>query len=318
MRLTVENKLTKTMYDLSEMLRSVTFFSNMDLSPNRLVFSYYNPEKDIGPENGATVKFYYENKPIFLGYVFSVKRDDTDEIQVTAYDQLRYLRAKDSMTIEGMTLDQLIRKIGNSFRLKIGSLEPTGYVLPGAVYENKTLLDMIGQGISDTLYFQKKRFILYDSFGSLTLKNIEKMKLDLLFGDESFMTGYRYTRSIDQDTYTQVKLNKIDRKTSYIRPYVVNSEPEIEKWGVLQYTETAEKDLNEEQIRMLARQILNQKKKETKEFSVNTLGNIAVMGGSSIMVAIGDLAIRKYYAVKEVTHLFQKESYTMRMELIDL
>ena len=61
--------------------------------PGKLTFTTV---ANVGDEftftEGDPVCFYYDDKPIFGGYVFTKKHDKERKIQVTCYDQMRYLK----------------------------------------------------------------------------------------------------------------------------------------------------------------------------------------------------------------------------------
>ena len=48
-------------------------------------------------------------------------------------------------------------------------------------------------------------YVLYDDFGKLCLKNLERMKVGLVI-DEETGENFDYESSIDSDTYNQIKL----------------------------------------------------------------------------------------------------------------
>ena len=50
--------------------------------------------EDMSFQEGDPVCFYYDDKLVFMGYVFTKKRDREHHIEVTCYDQIRYLKNK--------------------------------------------------------------------------------------------------------------------------------------------------------------------------------------------------------------------------------
>ena len=142
---------------------------------------------------------------MFYGFVFSKQRDKTNNIKVVAYDQMRYLKNKDTYVYTNKKASDLVKMISEDFKLKVGVVEDTGYTIPKKVEDNQTLLDMIQNALDDTLVQTKKLFVLYDDFGKLTLKNVETLKLGLVI-DEETGENYDYTSSIDNETYNKIKL----------------------------------------------------------------------------------------------------------------
>lgn len=76
----------------------------------------------------------------FFGFVFKQQRDKGQMITVTAYDQLRYLKNKDTIVYENKTADQFVQMVAADYSLNVGMLENTKYVIESRVEENTSLL----------------------------------------------------------------------------------------------------------------------------------------------------------------------------------
>ncbi len=86
-------------------------------------------------------------------------------------------------------------------------------------------------------------YVLYDDFGKLCLKNLERMKVGLII-DEETGENYDYESSIDSDTYNQIKLTYDNSDTGKREVYMAKDSSNIEKWGVLQYFDTIDEKTN--------------------------------------------------------------------------
>ena len=77
-------------------------------TPGTLKFSI--PKENIGRfEEGDHVALQIDGKDIFYGFVFTKKSSGkSDMVEVTAYDQLRYLKNKDTYVYEDKTAGDLI------------------------------------------------------------------------------------------------------------------------------------------------------------------------------------------------------------------
>lgn len=203
--------------------------------PGRLEFRVIK-DQVISFAEGDLVKLLIDDAPMFQGFVFTKKRNKDGTINVTAYDQLRYLKNKDTITEENLTASDLLKRIAKDFRLQLGMVEDTGYTIETIVEENQTLFDIIQYALDETLMNTKKRFILYDDCGSLTLKNIETLKTDLLIDAET-AEDFDYESSIDTQTYNKVKIAFNNEKTGKRDLYVVQDGEHMNQWGVLQYFE---------------------------------------------------------------------------------
>nr|WP_243157992.1 hypothetical protein [Aminipila terrae] len=191
-------------YEISELITKVTYTDNLNDGCSKLEFSYVNDDLII--TNGSVVRFKYGNANIFNGIAFKVTRSDEKEITVTAYDQLRYCKTKDSIVINGETATDIIKRMCNYLGLHIGSLTNTGYILPVSVQDDKTWLDIIYNALSDTLVGTGKKYALRDEFGLITFRNLDSLKSNLILGDKSLCYDFNYEKSIDDDFYNQIKL----------------------------------------------------------------------------------------------------------------
>lgn len=72
---------------------------------------------------GDRVTFYVDDKPIFMGYVFTKNRDKKHHINVTAYDQTRYLKNKFAYVFKNTAAHEIIKSLCDDFELKTGEFE---------------------------------------------------------------------------------------------------------------------------------------------------------------------------------------------------
>ena len=204
-------------------------------TPGKLTFTVVKDSK-LNFQEGDPVKLTLDGTPMFYGFVFIKSRDKDGTIDVTAYDQLRYLKNKDTITEEGLKASDLLKRIATDFRLNLGTVEDTGYTMETVVEENQTLFDMIQNALDETLLNTGKLYVLYDDVGSLTLKDINSMKTNLLIDMEA-AENFSYSSSIDDATYNKIKLAFNNEKTGKRELYVAQDGEKINQWGVLQYFE---------------------------------------------------------------------------------
>ena len=269
----------------------------------------------INFQEGNPVKFSVNKTPIFYGFVFTKKRTKDGRIQVTAYDQLRYLKNKDTFIEEGLKASELIKRLAKDFRLNTGTIEDTGYKIDVISEENQTLFDMIQNALDETLMNNKKLFVLYDDVGKLTLKNINDMKLDILI-DADTGENYSYESSIDGNTYNKIKLVYEDKDAGKRRRFEAKDSAMINQWGVLQYFEKINTPTG---AANKAENLLGLYDQKTRKLKVeNAFGDIRVRGGSTLIIKLnlGDLLVNNYMTVEKVTHSFKSNNHSMTMDLI--
>jgi len=281
--------------------------------PGKLEFAVYKDE-NISFQEGDPVRFTVDGHNTFYGYIFTKKRNKDNLIKVTAYDQLRYLKNKDTYIYKDKTATELIKMIAEDFKLYIGVLEDTGYKL-SRKEDNKTLFDIIQDALDETVKGSGKLYVLYDNFGKLTLQNIQNMKLDLLICEDT-AEDYDYTSSIDTNTYNQVKLTYENEETGNKDVYIAKDSSSINRWGLLQYLDTLQ---DGENGRAKADALLSLYNKKTRNLDIKgAFGDIRVRAGCSlpIILNIGDIAVQNYMIVDKVKHKFDLNNHTMDLTLI--
>ncbi|MTI56162.1 XkdQ/YqbQ family protein [Geosporobacter ferrireducens] len=286
-------------------------------SPGKLTFSVVKDEV-INFQEGNPVIFKVDGVNIFYGFVFAKARDKDQLINVTAYDQIRYLKNKDTFRYDNKKANELINKIAADFHLQVGSLADTGYVIARRIEDNQTLMDIIYTALDLTVINTGKLYVLYDDFGKLTLRDVETMKVPIIVGDET-AEDFSYQTDIDTDTYNRIKLIQEDKEKEISRSFVLEDKSTINQWGVLQYYEVVDEELNLAQIKAQADNLLKVKNRKNRSLELkNCMGDIRVRSGSSVMVAlkdVGDVSIQQYLLVEKCSHVFSNSEHWMTLEV---
>ncbi|MEK3973731.1 XkdQ/YqbQ family protein [Psychrobacillus sp. FSL K6-1267] len=283
-------------------------------SPGKLTFSVVK-DQALQFEEGNAVRFKKDGQNVFFGFVFTKKRSKDGLISVTAYDQLRYLKNKDTYVYTNKTASEFIKMVANDFRMNTGTIEDTGFKIASRVEDNKTLFDMFQNALDLTMNSTKKMYILYDNNGKLTLRNLEKMKLDLLL-DEETGENFDYTSSIDSNTYNKIKLSYENEKKGKREIYIAQDSKNMNKWGVLQHFETIQEGTNG---KAKADALLALYNRKTRSLNMNkAFGNIYVRGGNMLVVRLNldDVKLMNYMIVENVKHTFNENEHFMDLQLI--
>lgn len=283
-------------------------------TPGKLTFTVVKDSK-LNFQEGDPVKLTLDGTPMFYGFVFIKSRDKDGTIDVTAYDQLRYLKNKDTITEEGLKASDLLKRIATDFRLNLGTVEDTGYTMETVVEENQTLFDMIQNALDETLLNTGKLYVLYDDVGSLTLKDINSMKTNLLIDMEA-AENFSYSSSIDDATYNKIKLAFNNEATGKRELYIAQDGGNMNQWGVLQYFEQIQSATGAAAKADALLGLYNQK---TRKLTVkNAFGRPDIRAGSAVMVSLnlGDIIANQFLVVEKVTHTFRGEEHMMDLSLI--
>ena len=287
--------------------------------PGKATFKIINDGK-VKVTEGDAVRITYGKAKVFFGFVFERNFDTSGEIDITAYDQLRYLTNKDTYQYKNKTASQVIKMLASDFSLKIGknSIADTKYVIKKRTEQNMSLFDIIGNALDITMLNTDQMYVLYSDFDKLTLKNLADMYVKdgngyfVVTGET--LTDYTYKTSIDKDVYNQIKLEKDDKDTGRVVFYPAYDTKNINKWGVLQYFEKLQDGENGANKAKALLKLYNEKT-HTLELK-NVKGNVKVRAGSLICVSmkVGDIKINNPMLVEKAVHTWESSNY--RMDLI--
>lgn len=282
-------------------------------TPGKLTFTA-KFEKKLKIVEGNSVTVSVGGKNVFYGFVFTRQFSKDGMVQYTAYDQLRYLKNKDTMVYKKKTAAQVISTIADRFNLNCGKISDTKH-RSSAVEDNTTLFDMIQNALDETLDSTGKVYVLYDHAGKLCLTDVANMKVNGCLVDSHTGEDFTYKASIDSNVYNQIKLVYENKNKGSYDLYMVRHEKNINKWGVLQYLE----DIDDPDIgKTKAQALLKLYNKVYRTLTIsNVIGNKNVRAGSlvPVLLDLGDMKVASYMMVEKVTHKFSNCKYVMDLEV---
>lgn len=305
--------------ECSTITEKVEYSTNRTGSPGKLTFSLIKAG-DLSFHEGNTVRFSVNGILVFFGYIFSKSKDRWGVIEVTAYDQLRYLKANESYCFKGFTAGQIIERIANQFNLVTGTLEDTGYAIPSLIQEDKSCLDTISKAVDLTTANTGKVFVFFDDGGKLSLRLAENLMTNIIIGSQSLLTDYTYKTDIDSDTYNQIKLVRPNKKTGKGEVVLFRDSETIDKWGLLQKYEKVDEEVNVAQMAEQAQFMLKYYNRVSRTLSAEAIGApelIPLRAGAMIMINVpdlGDISLSKYVLLDKVDHTFENETHTISIE----
>jgi hypothetical protein len=287
-------------------------------TPGKLVFKVLKDDI-LDFSEGSPVRMKADGDNVFFGFVFKQQRAKDQIITVTAYDQLRYLKNKDTKVYEGKTASQFTKMIADDYALNVGTLEDTGYVIESRVEENTSLFEMIANALDLTLTNTGEMYVLYDDFGKLTLKSLSSMYVGVpgayLMIDEETGENFDYTSSIDENTYNKIKLTYDNEDTGYREVYIAQDSSNINKWGILQYFDTLQKGENGQAKADALLKLYNKKTRNLK--ITNALGDNRVRAGSMVVINLdlGDIKLKNWMLVEKCKHTYKEGEHWMDLTL---
>lgn len=275
-------------------------------SPARLEF-VIRSDGSMPLAEGDEVKFVCDGADVFYGYVFSITREIGGRISAVAYDQLRYFRNKDSYAYQQKTAGELLRTIASDYGLKLGEICDTGYSIPSRADCGLTLFDIIGNALDITKCNTGKDFVLYDDCGKINLCEPDKLRVDILIGEEN-AEGFELCSSVDTGVYNKIKISRTRENCTDFD--TAEDREKIAKWGILQYYRSADKEADAASLLDLYGSV------NCSLFIKKARGDIRVRGGSAIAVDVNfnEVSINKYVLVEQSRHEFRDGLHLMSLK----
>lgn len=265
---------------------------------------------------GDTVLFKWKGKELFRGIVFA-RTPDEHTLAFSAYDMLQYLvKNQDVYVFSNQRADQMIKRIANDFQIPTTSIANTGHTIKSLVIKNDTTLyDIILKALKQTKSQTGRHYQLYSKKGKLGLRAWPDPSEVWVLETGVNITGYQYSTSIN-DTATRVVLRRQKDNKTYKASAKDSSG--VNKYGVLQYTETVTDDINQAQLQQRADVRLAEKKGVKKELkNIQAVGIPEVQSGLPVYISIPEAGIKKTYWVDTDRHEFKGTKHTMTIDVVE-
>lgn len=270
-------------------------------------------EGNLDFKEGNVVIALFNDKEIFRGYVFEKSRNKQGIINVICYDQLRYFKNKDCYTYYNKRASDVLGMIATDYGLKTGEIENTGYYIPYRIEDNSTLFDIMFNALKLTRRYTGKDYILYDDCGKICLKNSLNMMGDYYVNKDNCI-DFKYTSSIDRDTYNSIKLVHSDKRSGIYNVFKRENISSIKRFGKLQYYShiSAEVDGN-----YTANELLEQHNRVGRLLRVTAMGDINIRAGNILRVNLdlGDFTVNCFMKCGSVSHSLSDCKHIMTLVL---
>ena len=311
----LESKKAGKIWDLSKNAQSVSWDTNRTGSPGKLTTTLTQIES-ITVNNGDVLRLSEDGKLQFYGYIFTISRNRWGEVDITAYDRLRYLKANASYAFYNMSPEAIISQIAGDLQVPVSTLDPTGYILPSLVESDQSCLDMISDVVQKALLGTGKVYVFFDDGNGLSLREAGNMITDVVLGDKSLVTEYTATEDIDSQTYNSIKLARPNEETGGADVVIVQDSQNIGQWGFLQLYQTVDSALNTAQMTAQAQATLEYYNRELKSLKISALGVPSLRAGQMILANIERINLKQYLLLDKVSHTWESDIHTMEIEAI--
>lgn len=283
----------------------------------KLTFSVMrNSEFELSEGNMVTLSM--DGKNVFRGYIFSMNRDKEGIVAVTAYDQLRYFKNRDTYVYSGKSAAQILKMLADDMGMETGEITDTRYVIPSRVEDNETLFDIVENALDLTLQNTGEMFVMYDDCGKISLKSVSEMVVrdgdKYPVFDEDCAENFELSSSIE-DAFNQIKLVRENKKSGKREVFTAKSDENIKAWGVLQYFGKLGKDENGKAKAEALLKLYNAKSRglELK----NAVGDVRVRAGTMVGISLKESGIDgvEFMLVENARHVFKENEHLMDLTL---
>lgn len=307
-----------SIFNITSLVDKLNYTTHLDRQAGKVTFTAQKDDNVVF-KNGGMITIQYDDINWFKGYIFKLGDDELGQIQITAYDQLRYLKNKDVYISTGDTLSTVFTALCDRFKLNYSLIDKPNHLLTTQIHDNKNLYDIIDWGVGETLRATKKLYIVRDNFGTLELVDIDTLKTNWVYGDYCSVTNYKYEKSIDRNTFNQIKLQKEDKEEKIRHNYIVFDSANQKKWGILQHYESVQDCMTDEQIEARADNLLKLMNHEDKELSLQAIGNAELKAGNGIFLKLkthlGD-ELNQYAYITECSHDIKDGLHLMQFKVV--
>lgn len=319
-QLIITEKRTGKLWNAASCVKSATYTTNRTGSPGTFKFTIQK-SGDLSFVEGDMVSFTVDGTLVFFGYVFTKVKDRWGSIDVTCYDQMRYLKANASYSFYGQKAGDIIKQIAEDFQLDISQIDDTGYAIPSLIETNQSCLDIIQGAVEQTLLNTGQLYVFFDDGKGLSLRKPEDMKANVMIGDKSLVLDYSYKTDIDEQTYNYVKVAMPNEETGHADVHIAKDEDNIARWGMLQLYQKVDGSDNAAQLKAQAAATLKYYNRRLRTLKVSALGVLGLRAGQMILMQIkglGDIDLNQWLLIEKITHNFENDKHTMNIDLYEI
>lgn len=316
----IENKRNGKIFEVSKSVTTVSVETNRTGSPGKMTFTIIK-SGDLDFLEGDTVRFSVDGQLQFFGWVFTKSKDRWGVIDVVCYDRLRYLKAKASYAFYGQTAGAILQQISADLQIDTGTVEDTGYQIPSLIEEEQTCFDIIEGALQQTLLNTGVIYVMYDNGTGVSLQRSDNMISNVILGEKSLLTDYKYKTDIDSQTYNSIKLARPNEETGRADVFIAQDTSTIAQWGLLQLYQSVDGDVNDAQVKAQAATSLQYYNRRMKTLSVSSLGIPGLRAGQMVYMhvpGLGDINLDQYVLLEKVVHTWEQGVHTMEFETLPL
>ena len=251
------------------------------------------------------------NKVFFRGKIFEISYSNKDEIEITAYDILKYLQGSKYYVFPTCDLATRIKVMCADLAIDYGYLAKTPNC-KAQLYTDKSYGDILQDCQDYLLYTNGKMFVHRVEDNKIALRDLDTLKTNYLITDR-ILTDYSYTVSAE-DVVNVVEITQKNKDTGEYTKVVMGDTASMDKLGVLSSTEDADEDLTYAQLVEKAKNTLfiNKQLKYDLSFTIPAIAKLDVF--DVITCKIGDQV--NYGYISDITWDFIEEETEITLSIL--
>lgn len=300
--------------DISELVGTIEFTDNINKSGVCNFPVVRSPA--VTPDVGNRVEVSAAGVRYFAGTIVGVDASHEDELKIKAFDQLFYLASEDTYVFKDKTASQVFTQLCTDSGLTLGTVDDTKQPLGEKPFDGKKRLDIIADCLKLTLIKTRELFFIKDVAGQAVLRNVRNTISELVIAPDSLLLGYQYQRSIESESYNQIKLVRDNKETGKRELYITKDSGNIKAWGgTVQYYEKLDDEITAEQAKERADSLLYIKNRVKQTLSVDNLGEKSIRAGNMLYIDIPELGLGKFLMCTCARHTFANTGHTVKVDL---
>ena len=264
---------------------------------------------------GSLITITIEGKEIFYGFIFSVSTSKAKTVQIVAYDVLRYLKSKDTYSLDKpQSASDIFKIVCKRLELETGTVDEATWKQIPEVQENTGGFDFIRTAIENALAHEKKFYVLIPEGKKIAFRDLTKLQTNIIIDEENGEIDYQHNANIDEETYNQFKIISEDAREW--KGY--RNESHVKQWGLLQYSQKFGEPVTEKDLPEILEKLALIYDRPKQRLTLTCFGDWNVRAGSGVHVRFSSFKnfdSGQGYYVRECTHTLTNARHEMNLEL---
>lgn len=321
-------------YNVTKMLRTVTWSGDINTMPRKLEITFQNAD-ELGPtadrliatDVGSMVFLYSDNIEVFRGFIFQRSIDQTGNESFTAYDELIYAtKNNDTILVTGQTASDVINAQMLKFGIKSGSIQQTSFAIPKKLYTNQTLVEIWQDMLIQDKSSSGLTYVFTCDQGVVSMCSRDKAAISTI-SVNNIITGSNEVSIEDLRNYIIVDKGSLDTKTTKKgkvtgTPYqaeIASDEESINLYGKMVHIETATgiggKDATSDAMQQKANTLLDSLNIPTVTSNIEFLGDIKCITGRQINIEDNMTGLTGTFFITTDSHSWDSGVYKMQLQI---